>query len=263
MSSEVGHPWLRSMLDHLRPAAGPNPDTLFQTSTMAALLAGVFDGTTTVAELLRHGDFGVGTFDQLDGEMVVVDGVCHRLRSDGSVTTAGPSDRTPFAAVAFFRPTVSVTVAHPLGSTDVHDVITRHVESRNLPHAVRVTGTFAEVLTRTVSKQTPPYPTLTDVAAAGQRINRFTDVDGDLLGFLTPSYESGVSVPGEHLHFVDGPRARGGHALGYTIAGATITIATLRELHLHLPDSAAFRSADMDVPDLRARIAAVEGDGTT
>jgi acetolactate decarboxylase len=53
-----------------------------------------------------------------------------------------------------------------------------------------------------------------------------------------------------------------GHALSYTIADATMTIATLPELHLHLPDSAAFRSADMDGTDVRARIAAVEGDGT-
>ncbi len=261
MTSHAGHPWLRSMLDHLRPPAAPDPDTLFQTSTIAALLAGVYDGTTTVAELLRHGDFGVGTFDRLDGEMVVIDGVCHRLRSDGSVTTARLSDRTPFAAVAFFRPTVSVDIRHPLESTDVHDVILSHVESRNLPHAVRVTGSFSEVRTRTVAKQVPPYPTLTD-AAVDQRINRYRDIDGDLVGFVTPSYESGVSVPGEHLHFVDGPRARGGHALGYTIAGATMTIATLPELHLHIPDSAASRSADMDGPDLRARIAAVEGGGT-
>jgi acetolactate decarboxylase len=260
MSSEAGHPWLRSMLDHLRPGAGTDSDTLFQTSTIAALLAGVFDGTTTVEELLRHGDFGVGTFDHLDGEMVVVDGVCHRLRSDGSVTTAALSDRTPFAAVAFFRPTVRVVVSQPLGSADLHGVIKGHVESRNLPHAVRVTGTFSELRTRTVSEQTRPYPTLTE-AAAGERINRFQDIDGDLLGFVTPSYESGVSVPGEHLHFVDGPRTRGGHALAYTIAGATITIATLPKLHLELPDSVAFRSADMDVPDLRARIAAVEGNG--
>jgi acetolactate decarboxylase len=33
-----------------------------------------------VRELLRHGDFGLGTFNRLDGEMLVNDGVCYQLR---------------------------------------------------------------------------------------------------------------------------------------------------------------------------------------
>jgi acetolactate decarboxylase len=77
---------------------------VYQTSTMAALLDGIYDGDVTIAELLTHGDFGLGTFNHLDGEMVVLDGSCYHLRSDGSATTASPQDKTPFAAVLWFRP---------------------------------------------------------------------------------------------------------------------------------------------------------------
>ncbi len=51
--------------------------TVYQTSLMSALLGGVYDGEMTVRELLRHGDFGLGTFNALDGEMVVLDGACY------------------------------------------------------------------------------------------------------------------------------------------------------------------------------------------
>ena len=44
-------------------------DEVYQTSTMGALLAGVYEGNVTIRELLRHGDFGLGTFNALDGEM--------------------------------------------------------------------------------------------------------------------------------------------------------------------------------------------------
>ena len=34
----------------------------YQVATISSLLAGAYDGDTTVDEMLRHGDFGLGTF---------------------------------------------------------------------------------------------------------------------------------------------------------------------------------------------------------
>src|ERR1700678_1935330 len=76
---------------------------VYQTSTMAALLDGIYDGDVTIAELLTHGDFGLGTFNHLDGEMIVINGACYQLRSDGSASIAAPDDLTPFAAVTWFK----------------------------------------------------------------------------------------------------------------------------------------------------------------
>ena len=87
---------------------------VYQTSTMSALLNGVYDGDTTIADLLRRGDFGLGTFNRLDGEMVILDGICHHLRSTGAATVAAPDDRTPFAVVTTFLPDITLSVAHPL-----------------------------------------------------------------------------------------------------------------------------------------------------
>jgi alpha-acetolactate decarboxylase len=87
--------------------------TLYQRSTIGALLAGIFDGDETVGELLTRGDFGLGTFNALDGEMVVLDGACYHLRSDGTVELANLAARTPFAAVTRFEAEHAFTVSKP------------------------------------------------------------------------------------------------------------------------------------------------------
>ena len=40
--------------------------TLFQVSTSAALVEGLYQGAVRVSRLLRHGDFGLGTFIDLE-----------------------------------------------------------------------------------------------------------------------------------------------------------------------------------------------------
>ncbi len=46
---------------------------IYQISLMSALIDGVYEGETTIAELLKHGDFGLGTFNHLDGELIAFD----------------------------------------------------------------------------------------------------------------------------------------------------------------------------------------------
>src|SRR5580700_9259127 len=111
---------------------------VYQTSTMAALLDGIYDGEVTIAELLGHGDFGLGTFNHLDGEMVVLGGVCHHLRSDGSASVAAADGHTPFAAVTWFQPETTVPLPAPASRADVQARIDEVIESANLMQAVRI-----------------------------------------------------------------------------------------------------------------------------
>src|SRR3954453_21827299 len=122
---------------------------VFQTSTIDALMAGAYDGDLTVGELLEHGDFGVGTFDRLDGEMVVLDGTSYRLRGDGSAEVAGREEHTPFAAVTRFVPAATTQVT---GRTD-RDALCRRFDALiddGLIDAVRAVGRFAWLRTRSV-----------------------------------------------------------------------------------------------------------------
>ena len=231
---------------------------VYQTSTMAALLDGIYDGDVTIAELLSHGDFGLGTFNHLDGEMVVLGGVCHHLHSDGGASIAAPDDQTPFAAVTWFKPETTLFVSDRTSRQGIFDLINQAINTANLIQAIRIAGTFASVKTRTVEAQTQPYPPMTE-ATAHQPITEFRDVTGTLAGYRTPDYEQGISVAGYHLHFINESRTHGGHVLDFDIRQGTATVAVSSDLHLSLPRTSAFRTANMSMANIAQQIHQTEG----
>jgi acetolactate decarboxylase len=232
--------------------------TLFQRSTIGALLAGIFDGDETVGELLKRGDFGLGTFNALDGEMVILDGTCYHMRSDGSVELADSDNHTPFAAVTRFTAEHRFTVDAPTTRADLSRRIDDAARSTNITLAVRITGRFSSITTRTVSAQTKPYPSLEEASRNETEIE-LRDVDGTLVGFRTPEFEHSIGVAGYHLHFLDDSRTRGGHMLDFAVTRGQVELMELTEIHLSLPTSGAFLTADLDPADGAAQIRHAEG----
>lgn len=247
--------WAATLLAH---RAADDDAEVYQFSTISALLDGVYDGDVTVADILRHGDFGLGTFNHLDGEMVILDGVCYRLRADGSATRAAGTDRTPFAAVTRFHRDFEIAIDTRTGQAEVLAAVDHQIESANLIYAIQITGLFSELHTRTVMEQEPPYPSLTE-ATEGQAETRFSDVTGTLVGFRTPEYQQGISVAGYHLHFLNSDRTSGGHVLDFTLEHGQVAVSGASQLHLSLPTSGAFLDAQLSGPDISERIDKAEG----
>jgi acetolactate decarboxylase len=247
--------WATALLTH-HPAA--QDAEVYQFSTISALLDGVYDGDATVADILRHGDFGLGTFNHLDGEMVILDGVCYRLRADGTATRAAPTDRTPFAAVTRFHTDFAITIDARTDRAQVIAAIDKRIASANLIYAIRVTGHFSDLHTRTVMEQQKPYPPLTQ-ATEGQAETRFTDASGTLVGFRTPDFEQGISVAGYHLHFLNEERTAGGHVLDFTMERGEVAASGAAQLHLSLPTSGAFLGARLSGDDMGDQITKAEG----
>ena len=231
---------------------------VYQTSTMGALLQGVYDGNVMIRELLQHGDFGLGTFNRLDGEMLVLDGVCYQLRSDGSATIADPEQETPFAAVTWFRPDHTFHISTPCDREAVMGLIDKTLESTNLMVAVRISGDFSMVRTRTVTEQHRPYRPFTEATQDQQEV-MFEDVAGTLVGFRMPEFEQGVSVAGYHSHFINKDRHRGGHALDYRLVRGTVDISVRSELHLSLQRTTQFLRANLHSADIDRQIRQTEG----
>ncbi|MGZ0710602.1 acetolactate decarboxylase (plasmid) [Coraliomargarita sp. W4R53] len=223
--------------------------SVFQTSLLSALLDGVYDGDMNVSELLEHGDFGLGTFNALDGEMLVLDGVCYRLRSDGTASQAEPSALTPFAVITKFVPQITLPIDEQMNRAEIVALIEAAVGSQNYLYAVKVRGQFVEIRTRTVTKQTPPYVGLRD-AVRDEVTLTFTDVAGTVAGFRTPLYERGIGVPGGHVHFIDDALTSGGHVLDFVIESGTIEICQGTDLELRLPLTDAFRHAELSPEDI-------------
>lgn len=214
--------------------AAPSRDVVFQTSTIDALLAGVFDGDLTCGDLLRHGDFGIGTFDGLDGEMVLLDGRLHQVKADGRVYTPEPSVKTPFATVCWFRPDLRFPVKAPADFRSMEQMLDRKAPNQNLFCAIRLTGQFKSVRTRSVPKQVKPYPTLKE-ATRQQPEFPMENLKGTIVGFRCPAYVKGVNVPGYHLHFLSDDNRQGGHVLGFELARGLCEVDVLDRLLMRLP----------------------------
>lgn len=216
---------------HAELSAAGEPHALFQVSTIEALLHGAYDGDVTVVELAGRGDLGLGTFNALDGELVLVDGIVYRAAEDGSVHPAESSRRSPFAVVTSFQPGAELYVGV---AQDVDALLKQLAPSSPTCTAVRIEGRFEHVRLRSVGAQRRPYPPLADVLA-GQRIFEEGDVLGVVVGFCFPAHNGRLNLPGRHLHFLSEDRLRGGHVLSCRPAECVVHVDHEAEIEVELP----------------------------
>ena len=231
--------------------------TLFQTSLMAALISGVYEGEMTFDQLKKHGNFGLGTFNELDGEMVACEGAFYQLRSDSSARAVTPDQKSPFAVVTFFEPEHELRLSGSMAKEALLSELERTTET-NLFTAIQIAGVFDTVTTRTVQRQVKPFPPLI-TAAEHESVKAFKDVKGTLVGFRTPSFAQGIGVAGFHLHFLREDKQAGGHVLDFTLRDVVVQIAQIDNLHLQFPLSGGFLKAQLAGPSVDAAIQASEG----
>jgi acetolactate decarboxylase len=234
----LDHIVMRALADHLEvPHA-----TLFQVSTSGALVEGISQGVVTVGELKRHGDLGLGTFADLDGEMVVVDGHFWRVPGTGVVREAADSDLAPFAVVTSFRPERKIELASVASIDDLLGQLDRLRTSNNLFFAVRIEGRFSHLHSRAVCKKAGA--SLVD-AAANQAEFDFRDIAGTIVGFWTPEYARTVNIAGWHLHFLSEDRSGGGHVLAVEGIALRAQVQHLDDFRMAIPESPEFLKADL------------------
>jgi len=219
-----------------------DPHVLFQASTIGALLEGAYDGDVTFAELAEHGDLGLGTLNGLDGEMIAVDGRYYRADASGAIGEIGPADRTPFAVLTWFTPTVEVDVDRPVSHDELVALMDDRLPEATVACAVRIDGAFELVHARSVPRQEPPYRPLAEVVET-QTVFDLVDVEGTIVGFRFPDYSEGLEVSGYHLHFISADRSRGGHVLDARAARAKVQLDVSTDLHVELPPGVELESA--------------------
>ncbi|QIN83277.1 acetolactate decarboxylase [Rubrobacter tropicus] len=208
--------------------------SLFQTSTIEALLDGSYEGDVSFAELEDRGDFGLGTLDALDGEMVALDGAFYQIKADGLAYPIDGRARTPFAVVTFFEPGPPQMLPAPMDLADLCAHVDGLVGGTAACCAVRVDGLFGRVKTRSVPRQRRPYPPLAEVVE-GQPTFELRDVRGSLVGFRFPDHARGLNVPGYHFHFITEKRDAGGHVLACRLARGELRVDREADLRLELP----------------------------
>ncbi len=218
---------------------------IYQTGTINSLLQGVYLGNKTVQQILHYGNFGLGTYDNVNGEMIVCDGVCYRANGQGQLEVANPKSYTPFGVVTKFLSQHQ----EEIGNYDFHG-LEQHLlsvfPSQNLVYAIRVTGKFkivnlrSEECFRNIEGQK-----LADVLPKMQNMFDLQQVEGVLVGVWYPEYMSRVNVAGFHFHFVDNARQSGGHVFGFELEAGTLDIQALHDVQINLIESTAFEQADL------------------
>jgi acetolactate decarboxylase len=216
----------------------------YEISTSAALVEGVSEGSVSSHTLLSNGDFGLGTFAHLDGEMVVLDGNIFQIRGDGTVRRRADDFSVPFAVVTRFEPDHSFECGNVNEFQDLMRACDRHRESENLFYAFRVDGTFEHMHTRAVAP-VPQGTKLVDAAKIQPEFH-FTDVEGTLVCFWAPFYSRSFNIPGYHFHFLSGDRTKGGHVLNCKAKRLQVGIQMLSEYDVQLPESGPFLKAFLD-----------------
>jgi acetolactate decarboxylase len=244
----------------LQPGYGAVPEyreMLYQISTIEALQQGVFDGIQPVGELKHHGDFGIGTFDALNGEMIVLEGIVYQATADGHVTRAPDNLTTPFATVTYFKRDFAVGTPETMNFSAFTVVMTGSLPTENMVYAVRMHGTFPMMKVRAIPPQQKPYPTLSE-AAANQSVYTYINATGWVAGCFMPVYFEGLNVVGYHLHFLSDDRQTGGHILDFMVPGNTdVEYDITPEFTMVLPTSGDFTTVDLS-QDLSKELAEVE-----
>lgn len=187
-------------------------DTISQVSTLEALSAGLYEGFMSVAEIQQLGDFGLGTFEHLEGEMVQLNGRIYQVRDDGQVYAVTESAVSPFFLTTFFDRDRTLQLDRFESLRDLEGLLDERRRSSSLPLAIRIEGTFDRLTTRSVPAQEPPYATLAEVVQ-NQKVFHFENIEASLVGFWLPSYLSGINASGYHFHALSRGRDGGGHVL--------------------------------------------------
>ncbi|MEJ2739227.1 MAG: acetolactate decarboxylase [Dehalococcoidia bacterium] len=219
-------------------------EVIFQVSTIDALLAGIYDQQLLYEDLMKHGDMGLGTFTDLDGEMIGVNGEFYQIRIDGKAYPVDGSMGTPLAVVTYFDPDIHTSLSAAQNYEQLQKSIDDLLPTENIFYAVTIDGTFDYLKVRSVPRQSKPYPPLNE-AIKDQAIFEYHDVTGTVVGFRTPAYMSGLNVPGYHFHFISQDKKFGGHVMECGIQSGTVTVDETNGFEMWLPEIDTFYKMDL------------------
>lgn len=218
---------------------------VYQIGTINSLLEAVYDGDTSMKVLKQHGNFGIGTLDSIDGEMIMYDGICYRADAAGKLHVLPDIINTPFAMVNDFC--AEIEFALTAGSyADIEKQISQHFLSSNLVYAIEVRGKFKHLNLRSEHCTCKPYRRLVEILPDLQTNFNLEHTDGVLVGFWFPDYMSQLNVPGFHFHFIDDNRQFGGHVFGFELSEGICNIQTLHGFNLELLRTSEFYQADLN-----------------
>ena len=224
-------------------------ETVFQVSLLQGLTLGDYYGSITVNDLKQKGDTGIGTFEGVNGELIMLDGTVYRALSDGSVEVAPDDETIPFANVTFFDTDEKENINGISGIADLKELLDEKIEQlgKNRFYMVRIDGTFKKVHARSELKQQEPYKPLAEALKTDQREFSWEDTEGTVVALYCPQYMNDLNAVGWHMHFVSADHSAGGHLLDIDIDSADLKIDCTQGFNMLLPETKMFPDLDLTI----------------
>ena len=242
-------------------AAPVQNETINQVALLQSLALGHFEGSITVGELKKLGDTGIGTFDGLNGEMIVLDGVVYRANAECKVNIVDDKETVPFSNVTFFDKDFAVKVNSVSTKSEFEKILNKTVakEGENSFYMVKLNANFDEILVRSEYGQEKPYKTLVKALEKDQREATYKNIDGTIVGLYCPTFMNGLNSPGWHFHFISSDKKFGGHVLELKVNKGEVQLDKTDNFAMNLPDKKDFQTLDFN-QDLREDIKKAEND---
>lgn len=186
--------------------------TYYQTGSIASLLSGCYDGDRTIADIMQHGDFGLGTINAVDGELVIDQGQCYHCSANGTAQLADPNTLSPFCVVTTFSATQCVRLNTFSNMNELFAQFDNHIGSRrNQMHALRIEAQFDRIQARSECAQPKPYRPLAETLPKLQTQLEWHNISGVLVITYFPDFMESINARGYHVHFISRERSVGGH----------------------------------------------------
>ena len=203
--------------------ASADRESIAQVALLQSLAQGYFGGTVTAGQLRTLGDTGIGTFEGLNGEMIVLNGTIYQALGSGKVVVVPDKEIIPFANVTFFDKDISVKLLDIADKAALEKVLNRAVQENgvNSFYMVKIHTEFPSILFRSEYGSQDPYPTL--VEALKDKQTEFTEknIKGTLVGLYCPNYMGELNSVGWHFHFISDDKKKGGHILELSVKNGT------------------------------------------
>ena len=216
---------------------------IYQVSTLQALAMGYTRAVVSVGDFLEYGDIGLGTFENVDGEMILLGGKCFRALDDGAVAVAGQDMGVPFAVTTFLQDGPKFT-AENIGSLEsLKTLLDLKIEEGfglNSMHIIRIDGDFTKIYARSEAPYRSQHVTLKEILQKTQKDYEFSDIKGTLVCVYFPDFMDGINAPGWHLHFISDDRNSGGHVFDLEMKHGEATINKISSIEIELPNTPAF-----------------------
>lgn len=216
---------------------------MYQVSTLQALAMGYTRSVTTVGELRMHGNIGLGTFENVDGEMILVDGKCYRAMETGLVEEADDAMGVPFSSVVTMAETRSFSIGAMSNIEALKEYLTVKIEEGfglNSMHVIRIDGFFSKVDARSEAPYRSQHITLKEMLAVTQRAFVFEEIKGTMVCVYYPDYMDGINAAGWHLHFISNDRTKGGHVFDLKMQSGDASLMKIDSIEIQMPCDPAF-----------------------